>query len=177
MSDTEKKSRTGFFSKKKPQVVEENDMPHSKEHDDAVEDDIQAALVVEEPPPASFTSLFRFANHPKQLPFPLTSTQVYNAFRVLLGLCRTRMRCRCRCSSGVCYNKAFTRPIIDCHHQPLMSLIFGNLTQQFINFQMTLELNSSPESIAAAANAFRKAASEDASYLVYIGELAVFAML
>lgn len=59
MSETEKKSRTGLFSKKKPEVIEKS---HSKEHDDPVEDEIQAPLVVEEPVPASFTSLFRSAN-------------------------------------------------------------------------------------------------------------------
>lgn len=54
-----------------------------------------------------------------------------------------------------------------------MSLIFGNLTQQFINFEMTLEGGSSPETIAAAAGHFRKVAAQDASYLVYMGQFTV----
>lgn len=51
-----------------------------------------------------------------------------------------------------------------------MSLIFGNLTQQFINFAMTIEANSSPEKIEEAASNFRRAAAKDASDLVYIGQ-------
>ena len=55
-----------------------------------------------------------------------------------------------------------------------MSLIFGRLTQDFINF-IVIRANAAkgnPDAIAAlpvAAAAFRKSASLDATYLVYIG--------
>jgi ATP-binding cassette subfamily B (MDR/TAP) protein 1 len=55
-----------------------------------------------------------------------------------------------------------------------MSLLFGNLTQQFVNFTIVLEKAKAgdPQAIAgvpAAAASFRKVAAQDASYLVYIG--------
>ncbi|KZP07068.1 hypothetical protein FIBSPDRAFT_804345, partial [Athelia psychrophila] len=58
--------------------------------------------------------------------------------------------------------------------QPLMSLIFGNLTQQFVVFGETLALAQSGDAAAAArlpavVTAFRTGAAQDASYLVYIG--------
>ncbi|KAF7978444.1 hypothetical protein HWV62_632 [Athelia sp. TMB] len=59
--------------------------------------------------------------------------------------------------------------------QPLMSLIFGNLTQQFVSFGQTLARAQSDPSgtnsaaLAAAASDFRTASAQDASYLVYIG--------
>lgn len=66
--------------------------------------------------------------------------------------------------------------------QPLMSLLFGNLTQDFVNFSLaennyTASLQSgNPTAIAqaqqildAAAAGFRKSSALDASYLTYIG--------
>jgi len=55
-----------------------------------------------------------------------------------------------------------------------MSLIFGRLTQDFVNFQIVRlgADNGDPASIAAlpgVAENFRKATALDASYLVYIG--------
>lgn len=55
-----------------------------------------------------------------------------------------------------------------------MSLIFGNLTQQFVEFgQVILESNSGNATATArvpeVAAQFRHAAANDASYLVYIG--------
>ena len=60
--------------------------------------------------------------------------------------------------------------------KPLMSLIFGRLTQDFVNFQIVRAQAEAgtPEGIAAlpeAAVRFRKASALDASYLVYIGIL------
>ncbi|KAL4246649.1 GTPase-activating protein [Abortiporus biennis] len=58
--------------------------------------------------------------------------------------------------------------------QPLMSLLFGNLTQDFIAFE-TILLQAQAGDAAAAANIpiaahnFRHTAANDASYLVYIG--------
>lgn len=59
MSEPEKKSRTGLFSKKKVHD-ETNEKSSTKGHDDPAEHDFQATVVEEEPLPASFTSLFRF---------------------------------------------------------------------------------------------------------------------
>jgi ATP-binding cassette subfamily B (MDR/TAP) protein 1 len=52
-----------------------------------------------------------------------------------------------------------------------MSLLFGNLTQQFVNFGTALQNASmgKPEDIPAAAASFRHVAAKDASYLVFIG--------
>lgn len=55
-----------------------------------------------------------------------------------------------------------------------MSLLFGNLTQDFINFTNAIQaINpSDPQSSAKvneAASHFRHVAANDASYLVYIG--------
>lgn len=55
-----------------------------------------------------------------------------------------------------------------------MSLLFGNLTQDFVNFGETLELSKAGNATAtaalpAAAAHFRHTAANDASYLVYIG--------
>ncbi|KAH9941048.1 multidrug resistance protein 1 [Amylocystis lapponica] len=62
--------------------------------------------------------------------------------------------------------------------QPLMSLLFGNLTQAFVNFGDIVVQTQSPNStiadqaqasLAGAAVHFRHVAANDASYLVYIG--------
>ncbi|TFK40835.1 P-loop containing nucleoside triphosphate hydrolase protein [Crucibulum laeve] len=58
--------------------------------------------------------------------------------------------------------------------QPLMSLLFGNLTQDFVNFGTTLNQANNGNATAAAripeaAAAFRHSAALSASYLVYIG--------
>lgn len=55
-----------------------------------------------------------------------------------------------------------------------MSLIFGRLTQDFINFEVirAQAAQGLPEGVAAlpaAAAEFRKGTALDASYLVYIG--------
>ncbi|KAF8798991.1 multidrug resistance protein 1 [Phlegmacium glaucopus] len=58
--------------------------------------------------------------------------------------------------------------------QPLMSLLFGNLTQQFVNFSIVLAKAktgdaSASDQIPAAAAEFRHSAGISASQLVYIG--------
>ncbi|EIN12733.1 P-loop containing nucleoside triphosphate hydrolase protein [Punctularia strigosozonata HHB-11173 SS5] len=58
--------------------------------------------------------------------------------------------------------------------QPLMSLLFGNLTQDFVSFETILaEANSgnatAKAAFPAARSHFRHTAANDASYLVYIG--------
>jgi ATP-binding cassette subfamily B (MDR/TAP) protein 1 len=55
-----------------------------------------------------------------------------------------------------------------------MSLIFGNLTQDFVNFGIALNKidPNDPESntkLDQAAKGFRHVAAKDASYLTYIG--------
>ena len=54
----------------------------------------------------------------------------------------------------------------------MMSIIFGNLTQSFVNFGAAIQQAANPGSdpnVLAAAAHFRHTASKDASYLVYIG--------
>lgn len=56
-----------------------------------------------------------------------------------------------------------------------MTLLFGNLTLDFVKFAtliMRSEMGDQSATVAlpAAADAFRKVAARDASYLVYIGE-------
>ncbi|KAF8506439.1 P-loop containing nucleoside triphosphate hydrolase protein [Gautieria morchelliformis] len=56
--------------------------------------------------------------------------------------------------------------------QPLMSLLFGNLTQAFTDFGKILAQTNppaDPATIKAAANHFKSVAALDASYLTYIG--------
>jgi ATP-binding cassette subfamily B (MDR/TAP) protein 1 len=55
-----------------------------------------------------------------------------------------------------------------------MSLLFGNLVQDFVNFETAISKASTndPESslmVEEAARAFRHAAAKDASYLTYMG--------
>ncbi|KAL9710959.1 hypothetical protein Ac2012v2_005499 [Leucoagaricus gongylophorus] len=53
--------------------------------------------------------------------------------------------------------------------QPLMALLFGNLTQDFVAFQTILNDPARQDDIPAAADAFRHNAALNASYLTYIG--------
>ena len=55
--------------------------------------------------------------------------------------------------------------------QPLMSLIFGLLTQDFVNFEIARAKAEQGDSagLSAAASHFRVTAALDASYLAYIG--------
>ncbi|KAG9099473.1 GTPase-activating protein [Ceratobasidium sp. 370] len=52
--------------------------------------------------------------------------------------------------------------------QPLMSLLFGDLTQSFVDFTMATYSND-PAVLESAASAFKKEAAKDALYLVFIG--------
>lgn len=59
--------------------------------------------------------------------------------------------------------------------KPMMSLLFGNLTKDFVNFTMLTFASDAGDAAATAAipeaaAAFRRVAALDASYLVYIGE-------
>lgn len=60
-----------------------------------------------------------------------------------------------------------------------MSLLFGNLVQQFVNFSTILAkadagVPGASDQILTAAAEFRSAATKLASELVYIGELHVY---
>lgn len=50
-----------------------------------------------------------------------------------------------------------------------MTLLFGNLTQNFVTFQQVLGNPSLADQIPAAAADFRRSAALNASYLAYIG--------
>ncbi|KAI0252878.1 ABC transporter type 1, transmembrane domain-containing protein, partial [Lactifluus subvellereus] len=58
--------------------------------------------------------------------------------------------------------------------QPLMSLLFGNLVQDFVNFTVAIQ-NINPNDPQSSVNAddaarkFRNVAAKDASYLTYLG--------
>jgi ATP-binding cassette subfamily B (MDR/TAP) protein 1 len=57
-----------------------------------------------------------------------------------------------------------------------MTLLFGNLTQDFVNFGTVLNkakngVPGAEEQIPAAAAAFRHSAALNASYLAYIGKV------
>ena len=76
--------------------------------------------------------------------------------------------------------QVFTTQVIQCTFlksilQPLMSLLFGNLTQEFVRFGTIAAMAQQGEPgfaelVPAAAESFKKAAANNASYLVYIGE-------
>ncbi|XP_006462775.1 hypothetical protein AGABI2DRAFT_207384 [Agaricus bisporus var. bisporus H97] len=53
--------------------------------------------------------------------------------------------------------------------QPLMTLLFGKLTQDFINFEQVVQDPSRQDQIPAALDSFRTSAALNASYLCYIG--------
>ncbi|CAE6419809.1 unnamed protein product [Rhizoctonia solani] len=53
--------------------------------------------------------------------------------------------------------------------QPLMSLLFGRLTQDFVSFTIALQNGSSAASIEAARRSFEDNAAKNALYLVFIG--------
>jgi len=60
------------------------------------------------------------------------------------------------------------------NQQPMMSLMFGNLTQDFVSFSQDISNLGSGDpnvqaNLNAAAASFRHNASLDASYLAYIG--------
>ena len=60
--------------------------------------------------------------------------------------------------------------------KPLLSLIFGNLTEQFVQFAQVVtsaaDGNSEDQArVSVLAAGFRATAAVDASYLAYIGEL------
>jgi len=56
-----------------------------------------------------------------------------------------------------------------------MSLLFGNLTQDFVNFQMVINQASAGNATAVqeipiVAERFRRTSAKDATYLVYMGQ-------
>ena len=85
----------------------------------------------------------------------------------------------CACGAGAaqasisCFS-SLRRKANTCPQQPLMSLIFGALTQDFVDFEIVRASAEagSPDAIAklpGAAAHFRKISALDASYLAYIG--------
>ncbi|KAI5988986.1 ABC transporter transmembrane region-domain-containing protein [Pisolithus albus] len=77
---------------------------------------------------------------------------------------------------------ALSVPIAAGAAQPLMTLVFGRLVQDFVSFATALDVYQSAESSGnataissalqnfdSAASEFRKGAAQDASYLTYIG--------
>ncbi|KAF9781642.1 P-loop containing nucleoside triphosphate hydrolase protein [Thelephora terrestris] len=140
MSSSREKPRRGFFTKKSPNSASGLDASEAKGSGEQDAIDTVPTPKVDQVPPVGFTELFRFS----------TWTEI--SFDII-GLF-------CAVGAGAA--------------QPLMSLIFGKLTQDFVNFEIIRAqaeqgladgISALPE---AQAN-FRKDASLDASYLVYIG--------
>lgn len=128
------------------------------------------------PKPVSLFGLFRSVLVPIGLyhiipyMFPL---QVLYSYRTHLQWPWSYRRGWWWCITGACLN--FLLFLTNaCFPQPLMSLLFGNLTQQFVSFASEIQnLNpNDPQSTALldqAAQRFRHVAAQDASYLTYIG--------
>lgn len=55
-----------------------------------------------------------------------------------------------------------------------MTLLFGKLTQDFINFEQVVQDPSRQDQIPAALDSFRTSAALNASYLCYIGMCLIF---
>ena len=53
--------------------------------------------------------------------------------------------------------------------QPLMSLLIGNITNAFLNFEIAIKNPSDTANIDATASNFKTVAAKDASYFSYIG--------
>ncbi|KAG6840985.1 hypothetical protein C0991_002875 [Blastosporella zonata] len=107
--------------------------------------------------PVSFTQLFRSVQASSSLVFSLT---LPNSFCTKFELTINFIALICAAAAGSA--------------QPLMSLLFGNLTQEFVTFGTTIaEANAgnitAHNALPAAAAHFRHTAANDASYLVYIG--------
>ena len=77
-------------------------------------------------------------------------------------------------AAQVCFPSLVLFFFLNTTSQPLMSLIFGNLTQDFVTFGLVLEQGRAGNSTGAAklpevAANFRRAAALDALHLVFIG--------
>jgi hypothetical protein len=105
---------------------------------------------------------------------PLIVPQVLNQTGTLLGPHRLNGCCwRWSCSS-LFFPSCLQIFHLTYHSKPLMTLLFGNLTQQFVNFATVIRESEAGNStsttlIPKAAQDFRNTASRDASYLACIG--------
>ncbi|OBZ71083.1 Leptomycin B resistance protein pmd1 [Grifola frondosa] len=134
------KPKKSFFSRRKHDDDDEKEGDQSDQSESAAPADAPEMPQVKQIQPASFLELFRFSTK----------------FEVVIDC----LALICAAGSGAA--------------QPLMSLLFGRLTQDFVDFGVTLEMAQSGNATAqadvpAAAQAFRRSAALNASYLVYIG--------
>ncbi|THH21388.1 hypothetical protein EW146_g137 [Bondarzewia mesenterica] len=120
--------------------AKENEVDESASETHTAVDGVNVKPTEEKLVPVSFTQMFRFS----------TKTELISNFIGLIAAA----------AAGAA--------------QPLMSLMFGNLTQDFVEFGIAVEnanagVPGAQEQIPVAAANFRRSASKDSSYLVYIG--------
>ena len=174
------KPKKGLFSKKS-----KVDPPQLKEKGGDVSVDQAPKPATKDLPPASFSSLFRFVSSSR--------------LAILSLLTQVRILDSPHLSSSFWMPLAWFVPPREAQHryvlfpasssqqrspntplpQPLMSLLFGRLTQDFVNFGSVMANTTSSDpavaanataALPAAAASFRHSAALNASYLVYIGE-------
>jgi hypothetical protein len=129
-------------------------------------------------PPVSFISMFRCSSLPS-LSFHvviLMIAQILNEIGVVLGPHWFDRSCSRWCSTSLFPILVLFFFLNTTSHasQPLMSLIFGNLIQDFVTFGLVLGQSQAGNSTGAAklpeaAANFRRAAALDALHLVFIG--------
>ncbi|KAG1864868.1 P-loop containing nucleoside triphosphate hydrolase protein [Suillus subluteus] len=123
-------------------------LPWPKKEPKRMESEAENANTVDTVVPVSFLSLFRYSTR----------------FEIILDICGVI----CAVAAGA--------------SQPLMTLIFGRLTEDFVTFGLAENeyyqslqsqdpnvIEQAQAALDAAASGFRQSASQDASYLVYIG--------
>jgi hypothetical protein len=168
-----KKPRNWFFSTAKAQetIVPVIDEKSSKGDGlaEAVSPENSSVDVKQAPAPVGFTALFRFPSIKSLVilskPYDLPGSALGSSWRwIYLASLLQPQPGQLR---FVEYSQMITGFTED--HQPLITLVFGNLTQDFVNFAQVLGGNASPDEVATAASHFRHTASLDATYLVYIG--------
>lgn len=171
--EQQQKAKKGFFSKK----AKVADVQLNEKSDDSTIESAPAA-VKKDVPPASFASLFRCVLRRRHVACishthspagsPLNSS---SSWMLLVWFVQQREAPH-RYVVLLTIRSSRTHQAIP---QPLMSLLFGRLTQDFVNFGMIVQQLNGPNGTEAqqqlpiAAAAFRRSAALDASYLVYIG--------
>ncbi|KAF5337588.1 hypothetical protein D9611_014802 [Ephemerocybe angulata] len=144
------KKRLGIFNRKKvDEAANEKDLSDTSS--------LPEKAAEPEVPPISFTQLFRFSTK-------------FELFIDALGLL-------CAAAAGAAQVRGnVSGPLIstNCYPEALMSLLFGNLTNDFVNFGIVIQRAESGNATAAAlvpaaTESFKHTAALDASYLVYIG--------
>jgi len=189
-ASNEKASPTpsGPLSWLKPKASDKLDSASSASRDNSASSDLRIATPdKDDPKPISFFRLFRsvlVSFHPvfnlytfKSLHlflfrFSTRTELILNGLGLIAAVAAGSAQV---CDSTFLPSQCASNSLIDgCLPQPLMTLLFGNLIQAFINFTVAtrnIDPNDPQSSARAdeAAKSFRHAAAKDASYLTYIG--------